>query len=503
MSDSNRRDASRARLSTVVTRLQQSVVRRNLGYDPTIVAEYRSTSGVSGVTAERDPDLLAALRRQWMVIVACAVVGAGIGWLYSSTLAVTFEARSTLLLVAAGDEEAPGGGRDRTLDVDTWANVARSTEMLGAVAEELDGADLDDVRERTTAAAAPTGDVMIITFEAPTSDEAVEGAAVYSTIFLDARRTAVNASTVERERQLETLAGDLAQEIQRLSEQIDAEEQRGEFASQSRLSVLIAAQQRATDQLADINAELVTIDDDVETGRVLIDPATSVQRAGLGGNLIVLSGLFAGILLGLIAALLKDRYDDRLDSAADLEALGISEIARVPHIGGDRRATPLDGYSRLATRLAFVRGRNLAVGRTVLLLPVESRTMPTNAAVSVAGAIEQTASDVALSVSVWAGDGFDENSRAFWAAVSESLEGLKDEADLVVVPALPLDRPSIGIALAALVDAAVLVVSEQTPVREIQTALDDLNGTDARCGEIVVLTSVRRLDSDNPVRRST
>lgn len=476
------------------------MVRRNLGYDPTIVAEYRSTSGVAGVPADRSPDLLAALRRQWGVVLALAVVGAGLGWVYSSTLAVTFEARSTLLLIAAGTEEAPGGGRDRTLDVDTWATVARSTEVLSEVAQELDR-DLDNVRARTTAAAAPTGDVVVITFEAPTEDQAVDGAAVYSSIFLDTRRASVNSTTVERERQLDTLAADLTEEIQAISGQIDAEEQRGEFASASRLSVLIAAQQRATNQLADINAELVTLDDDVETGRVLIDPATAVQRAGLGSSLILMSGLFAGILLGLIAALLKDRYDDRLDSATDLETLGISEIARVPHIGSDRRATPLDGYSRLATKLAFVGSRNFSSGRTVLLLPVESRSMPVNAAVSVAGAIEQTASDAAISVSVWAGDGSDERSRAFWRSVTESLDDLKAATDLVVVPALPLDRSSIGIALAALVDAAVLVVSEDTPVREIQAALEDLKGTDARCGDIVVLTSVRRRDTNNSAHR--
>ncbi len=463
----------------------------DLGYDPPIVAEYRSTSGVAGVPGEHDPDLLAALRRRWGVIVMFAVIGAGAGWLYSSTLAVTFEARSTLLLIAAGTEEDPGGGRDRTLDVDTWATVARSTEVLAEVAAELE-LDLDDVRARTTAIAAPTGDVMVITFEAPTSDEAVDGAAVYSSIFLETRRTAVNSSTVEREQQLNTLATDVNADIQRISDEIDVEEQRGEFASQSRLSVLISAQQRAINQLADINAELVTLDDDVETGRVLIDPSTAVDRAGLGRNLIVLSGLFTGLLLGLIAALLKDRYDDRLDSATDAEALGINEIARVPHVDSLRRVTPPDGYSRLATKLTFVRRRNLETGRTVLLLPVESRTMPTDAAVSIAAAIEQTASDAAISVSVWVDDGAAQGSRAFWSSASDSLDELKAVTDLVVVPALPLDQSSIGIALAALVDTAVLVVSEQTPVREIQSALDDLAGNDAHTGDVVVLTSIRR-----------
>ena len=86
---------------------------------------------------EESPDLLAALRRQWLTILIAALVGTLGAWLYASAQPPEFEAKSTLLLIAAGDESSPGGGRDRSLDVDTWATVARSTELLQQVAERV------------------------------------------------------------------------------------------------------------------------------------------------------------------------------------------------------------------------------------------------------------------------------------------------------------------------------------------------------------------------------
>ena len=344
-----------------------------------------STRSLVGAVDE-SPDLMAALRRQWVTIVLTALVGALGGWLYSSTQPVVYESKSTLLLIAAGDEATPGGGRDRTLDVDTWATVARSTELLQEVAAELD-MGLDDVRTRSTATAAPVGDVLILTFDAPQEDEAIEGAAVYSTLFLEARRVSVNAATVERQQQLGDLASALTVQIADLERQVAAEEAKGELASEGKLNVLVATQQQAIERLAAIDDELGTLDADVDTGRIVIDPQTNVERVGLGVALTTLSGLLVGALVGLILALLRDRYDDRYSSAPEPELFGLREIGRVPYAperSRRGRAAMLD-YSRLITRLTFARRGE----RSVLLLPIESETLPLDAAQRVASALEE------------------------------------------------------------------------------------------------------------------
>lgn len=462
------------------------------GYNPRAVEDFRRTNGSQGSVAERDPDLLSAIRRQWMVVLAVAILGAFAGWMYAATQPVVYSSQSTLLLIAAGDEQAPGGGRDRTLDVDTWATVARSTELLSEVADRLE-LELEDFRERSTAIANPTGDVLLLTFEAGTKVDAVAGAAVYSDLFLQERRSSVNAVTVEQVNQLNTLADDIEAQIADFADRIDEEERKGEFASQSRLTVLIAAQQRATERLSEIDAELATLDTDVETGRVLIDPSTAVKQAGLGRNIIVISGFAFGVLLGLILALLKDRYDDRYGSAVAPELLGVREVARVGYVDfRHRRRVSLDGYGRLATKLAFGRRSDASGGRAVLLLPVESRTMPADSAIAISSALETAGPTAAISVSVWVDGGSADRSSAYWDSAAATLTQLRAQSDLVLVPAIPLDQSSLGFGFGAIVDRVVLVISDDTPMELIESALEDLQSIDVAGGDIVVLTSIRR-----------
>ncbi len=85
--------------------------------------------------SDQSPDLLAALGRQWLTILLAALIGALLGWGYAAAKQTTYQARSTLLLIPVGNESDPGGGRNRSLDVDTWATVARSTNLLQDVAD--------------------------------------------------------------------------------------------------------------------------------------------------------------------------------------------------------------------------------------------------------------------------------------------------------------------------------------------------------------------------------
>ncbi len=449
---------------------------------------------VGGVgAAEQQPDLLAALRRQWVTIVVASLLGTAIGWAFAEARQTVFESRATLLLAAAGDEVAPSGGRNRTVDVDTWATVARSTVLLQEVANEL-GRDLADVRSRTTAAPAPTGDVIVLTFEATTAQTAVEGATAYANQFLANRAAAVNRSTLERVRQLENLRGDLETQVQQVSALIETEEAKGDDASQNQLSLLTATQEQAVTLLAEVNTDIATIDTDVETGRILIDPSTAVSRAGLSRSLTTLAGLFLGALIGFIVALLRDRYDDRYGSVADPSRLGIRELARVPDPeSGQLARTDSDhAYSRLITRLTFSRRGTTASGRSVLLLPVDSRTLPHDISSSLAASLEASADVTGILVDVW-NDDIDATARpGHWAEILDEVDGMREQNDLVLVPVRALDRSAAGIGLASLVDDTVLLVAEATPMHRVIEALDDLRAVDAREVQVLVMSGLRR-----------
>lgn len=428
-----------------------------------------------------------------MTIVVAALLGTAIGWAFAEARQTVFESRATVLLVAAGDEVAPSGGRNRTVDVDTWATVARSTVLLQQVADEL-GRELSDVRGRTTATGAPTGDVLILTYEAANASTAVEGATAYANEFLANRRSVVNQRTIEHVQQLEALRDDLETQVEQITELIEDEEIKGELASTTRISLLTATQEQAVQRLAEVRSDIATVDTDVETGRILIDPSTSVSKTGLSRSLTTLAGLLVGALIGLIVALLRDRYDDRYASVSDPSRLGIREIARVPYrrAGAAARASAAHDYSRLLTRLAFSRRGAAETGRAVLLLPVDSKTLPDDISTSVASSLGASADVTGILLDIWRED-IDAVARpGHWAEVLDDVQGMREHNDVVVVPVRSLDRSAAGIGLASLVDDTVLLVAESTPMRHVLEALDDLRAVDAQHVQVVVVSGVGR-----------
>lgn len=429
-----------------------------------------------------------------MTILVAAFLGTAIGWAFSESRATVYESRATLLLVAAGDETAPGGGRERTLDVDTWATVARSTVVLQEVADDL-GRDLRDVRSRTTATAAATGDVLVLTFMAGDATTAVQGAQTYSEKFLASRQGTVNQTTVAKVAQLEDLRTTLEGQIDDISDLIEREEAKGDLASPTQLQLLTTTQEQAVQRVAEINSEIATLDTNAETGRVLIDPSTAVSQAGLSRSLTTLSGLLVGALIGLIVALLRDRYDDRYDSAASPSRLGVREIARVPYrrAGASAKANAAHAYSRLITRLTFARRGAADTGRAVLLLPVDSQSMPEDAATSVASSLASSADLTGILIDVWYDSAEVEARPGHWAETLDDVQALREQNDLVLVPVLALDRSAAGIGLASLVDDTVLLVAEATPMQWVLEALDDLRAVDAQNVQVVVVTGIGRV----------
>jgi hypothetical protein len=454
------------------------------------MADFRSVDPSRPTTpSEQNPDLLAALGRQWLTILLAALIGALLGWGYAAAKQTTYESRSTLLLIPVGNESDPGGGRNRSLDVDTWATVARSTNLLQDVATQL-GRELADVRGRTTAAAAPTGDVLVLTFNARNRDAAIEGATVYSDLFLQARRNQVNADTVKREQELNALAEDTRAQIADLTAQIEEEEDKGDDASDARIGILSTSLQLAVEDLADINTELATTDTDVEAGRILVQPATNVQRTGVSTRLATIAGLLVGALIGLIVALLRDRYDDRYGSAVGAENLGIKEIARIPYApeGTRRERDGMHAYSRLITLLTFANRGEPDAGRSVLLLPVDSRTLPRDSARRVAATLEASGKATGMVIGVWSEHTNLEAGPAYWDATVAGVQSLTEASDLALVPVLALDRAATGLGLAALADDTLLLVSESTPMQAVLTAIEDLRTVDVIDPQVVVVT---------------
>jgi len=444
-------------------------------------------------SAERPPDLVAVLLRQWFVIILCGVLGAAAGWFYTSTRPAAYESRATVLLVAAGDEQAPGGGLNRSLDVDTWATVARSTTLLQEVAKEL-GLSLATVRASSLAQPSPTGDVLIISFTSPLSADAARGAEVYSEQFLQARRTSVNAATIIRAENLSDQRVELVGQIDALTAEIATEDAKGDLASQSALGVLVATRDLAIQRLAAVDTELASIDTDVETGRIIIDPQSTVSATGFSIPLATIAGLLAGLLVGLIFAMLRDRYDIRYSSTGGAEFFGLREMGRVPYDPDPDTRRPASEYSRTIARVNFSRDDAGDRSSAVLLLPVESTTLPVDVSQTVAARLYASGGEAGIVVGVWADADALGGNNAPWSEAISEVDRLRSTNDVVLVPIRSLDQTALGIGLAAAVNETLLLVSESSKSEDIKRVLEDLHGVDSGPIEILVVSGIKRRD---------
>jgi hypothetical protein len=465
------------------------------------------------------PDVIGVLRRQWPIIALCGMAAAIIAYMYVSTAEVVYESKSTILLNALPSEVAPGGGRERTLDVETQATVARSTQLLQTIGDELN-LTASDVKSASRVEAAPTGDVMIVYF---TDDEAVfaaEGALVYSNEFLKQRKATADQAAQDQVELVQVQIDALDAKVNELTEQIDALIRVGDEGSE--LTVLQQRQGLAIRDLSTASEQLASIDTDLDPGRVVVDPRTAVNRTGLRKPFAVGGGLIVGLLVGVILGMLRDRRDDRYGSAVGLDGTGIQEIGRLRYPSdvrslGQRLEIPRRDYARLLVRLGFASGVHASGCRTIMLVAVESVTMPQQAMRAVADALAAQGPDNGLYSAVISPErsmaearalleppelpngqsgsslvrtDIVDSSASYWNKFAANLAAEMNGHDIVLVAAGAFDRSVAALAVASKVDQTVLLISEATRVADIASAIEDLESVDAREIGVVVLTRV-------------
>ena len=436
-------------------------------------------------------DIIGALRRQAWIVALCAVVGALLGVLYVKTEKVTYEARSTVLLLPLPGESSPGGGLQRTLDVETQATIARSTSLLERVGERLD-MTAAEVRGTSRVEAQATGDVLYLWFTADDAASAAAGALVYTEEFLGQRKEDADAKARRQQdlvqRQIDTLRAD----ITALSNQITAELDSTDPQATARLDVLEQQRTLAIENAASLADQRAAIDTDLDPGRTLVDPRQSVRRAGLDTKVLVVAGLFVGLLVGTLAALLRDRRDDRYGSATGLAARGVREIGRLRLPQGPREQRS-QGIRRAYARLLIRLGRASAgrgAHRSVLVTAVESTTMPVTAAQSVIEALVDESGDNGVIARVLRSENIAAAAAGqgrSWEVFDDALRGVALDADVTFVSAAPLDRSVAALALSQRVDEVVLLVTTSTKVTDLQVALEDLAALDVHDVSVVVM----------------
>jgi Mrp family chromosome partitioning ATPase len=318
-------------------------------------------------TTNRLPDSLGMLRHRWWVVVLGTVFGiaAAGGWL--QTRPPVWEATTSVLVRPAGlDTNVVGGRTQGQVNLDTEAQLVRSTAVATGAAERLASAG-DPASAAPTPAATPppatapdalarrvrvevpaNTSVLAITFSAATPAEAQAGSLAFAEAYLAHRDETTRTELATQRTAIEERLDELDEALTRINEQLaaappaspvnaDLESQRG----------------TTTGQITDLTDRLNAVATATVSGGAIINEPEQPTRPSLPRPAIVLaSGAALGLVAGLGAAGLADRMARRVRRPADLSRrIGVPVIATLDAAGPEEVASPYTRAGRIFDRL--------------------------------------------------------------------------------------------------------------------------------------------------------
>ncbi|WP_457205720.1 hypothetical protein, partial [Nocardioides sp. P5_C9_2] len=280
----------------------------------------------NAATASR-PSALRAARRHLIVVLWCVVNGAVIGWLVGAAQPVTYTSTAHVLInPAVGNPFAPTPEtvrQDELTSLETEAQVARSAEVLTAVAKQNRPVTVADLEQGVAISVPPNTQVLEMSYSASGADVAQAIADGVANAYLDnrvRRSTEVNDTRIARvETQTEGVVDDLRAAT--VAAQSGTQAQR---LFQSELATALR------NELVSLRAQRSYLENsDAPPGSVISPASEPVRVGGLTPLLILLGGALAGLALGCLIAWLLERFAGRVRSASEVEEVGLPVLAAV------------------------------------------------------------------------------------------------------------------------------------------------------------------------------
>lgn len=310
-----------------------------------------------------------------------------------------------------------------------------------------------------------------------------QGAAALANAMADAAVAQNAADAADRlnssRQQLQNELGQLQSEIQATQRRVSSDSAAQAALDQAELALLTTQYDTTFKSLQDLQVQR---SQDADTVSLLQAANVPVKPSGPSTVRYIAVGAAVGALLGVIIALVVERFDDTLHGPADLAlASGIRLIVTVPRPSGSRM--PSNSYA-LAQAHLLARHREI---HRLMLVPGSARLSAVGIAVDLSLAAAQAGQRVLLlqpDPNLAAALGTRPGMRVKLplkvetvgspATIERSLESV-DSYDLVVLAVPPLQLDSTAIAIAHLIDAAVLVAAGQlTRLSEVRETSEQL-----------------------------
>ncbi|MDQ7908687.1 Wzz/FepE/Etk N-terminal domain-containing protein [Phytohabitans sp. ZYX-F-186] len=342
-------------------------------------------------------DYLGMLRRHWWVVLTLVLAGVGGAVLVTHVQPKVYKSATSVLVQPAGQDTNVVGGRTKgDINLDTEAQLVRSTAVAVGAAELLRAAPDELVHQVAVEVPANTA-VLVVTFTAGDPQSAQAGSHAFAEAYLRNREESAKAELNAQITALNTKVKQLSRSLTQVNGRL------ADLSSSSPLRPNLESQ-RATmqNQLNSLSGKLNDLTTATVTGGKIISDARLPEAPIKPDPMLNLAtGAMVGLLLGLGAALLRERLDRVVRAAAD-----VTRRTRVPVLAELARGEEarLDGVlpahgegGRTFNRLRNEVVASLGPDDKVVVVAGASRGVAsTLVAANLAAALARTGSDVVL-----------------------------------------------------------------------------------------------------------
>lgn len=269
-----------------------------------------------------------AVRHHWAVVLACLVLGALAGWAYGQSVPPTYTSSARVLVnPSVGNPFAPtptSVRQEELTSLETEAQVARSAEVLGEVAQRSPDLTIDELERRVQITVPPNTQVLEISYSATDPVVARQVANAVANAYLDNRARRSEEVNAARIQSVETQTLSVVDDLRAAT----AAAQVGSPAERSFQAELADA---LRNELVSLRAQRSALENTEAAAGTVISPASSATGAGVLTQLVMpAGGALLGLVLGFLLALLLERSRGKVRSSSEVEESGLPVIAAVP-----------------------------------------------------------------------------------------------------------------------------------------------------------------------------
>ncbi|MEQ6902472.1 Wzz/FepE/Etk N-terminal domain-containing protein [Nocardioides sp. YIM 152588] len=279
-----------------------------------------------------------ALQHRLPLIGAFALIGLVAGLLYALSLPAAYTSTTRVLInPAVGNPFVPTPSavrQDELTSLETEAQVARSAEVLGPVAERA-GLDLEELGRRVSISVPPNTQILEIVVTMANSAAAQQTAEDVAATYLKNRADRAESVNEARLEQVESRIREAVADLRAASEAA-LTSTGSDRAFQAHLATALR------NELVNLRSQQTALEDTASTGDSVITPATvATASTNVTTFAAPVIGLLAGLVVGCLLALVLERSSGKVRSVAEVRELGVAVAAAVPvrrHLLRRRRA---------------------------------------------------------------------------------------------------------------------------------------------------------------------